>query len=403
MATISLILRKDKPKKDGTMPLNFIIIKDRKKTKIATKIAIEPRFWDEKKSKIKPGAENSARLNAYLQKKLSELNGKVLEAETDTKSLSTKQLKTATFGVTPTNFIDFAKIVNQKFKDNGQISSYIKNTGILAKIQRYIGESSILNFQDITPDFLNKYEVHLKNKEGNSINTIHKDFRYIRKLFNDAYREELIEHQQIPFNRYKLKLEKTTREYLSEDELIQIENLELEDGTRMALHRDMFVFSSYTGGLRVSDILLLKWSAFDGSHLNIKIHKTGSQISIKLPSTALSIINKYKTSDIIKNSFVFPMLENDLDMKDPEALLKAVSSATAYINKNLKTIKKKLEIEKQISFHVSRHTWATRALKKGISIDKVSKLMGHAQIRETQIYAKIVSEELDKAMDVFNN
>mgnify|MGYP000845669624 FL=1 len=69
---------------------------------------------------------------------------------------------------------------------------------------------------------------------------------------------------------------------------------------------------------------------------------------------------------------------------------------------SLKALEEDSELGKHISFHISRHTWATRALRKGISIDKVSKLMGHAQIKETQIYAKIVNEELDKAMDVFN-
>ncbi len=402
MATISIILRTDKPKKDGTFPLNFLIIKDRKKTKISTKIAIEQKYWDEKKSRVKPGATNSARHNSYVQNKLAELQNKILEAETFTKSLTTKQLKKATYGVTPVDFLKFAETVNDKFKQNGQISSYIKNTGILSKIKRFIGEDAKLDFQDIDVNFLNKYEIHLKNNEGNSVNTIHKDFRYIRKLFNDAYREELIEHSQIPFHKYKLKLEKTTRQFLSEDELDKIEKLHLQAESKISLHRDMFVFSSYAGGLRISDILLLRWSAFDGSHLNIKIHKTGSQISIKLPNKALGILEKYQQVETKKNHFIFPMICNDLDMKNPEAVLKAVSSASAYINKNLKTIKEKLNIDKPISFHVSRHTWATRALKKGISIDKVSKLMGHAQIKETQIYAKIVSEELDKAMDVFN-
>ena len=97
------------------------------------------------------------------------------------------------------------------------------------------------------------------------------------------------------------------------------------------------------------------------------------------------------------------MLDNNLDYNDPRTSYNEISSATAYINKNLKTIAEKAEIEKHLSFHISRHTWATRALKKGISIDKVSKILGHAQLRETQIYAKIVNEELDKAMDVFND
>lgn len=77
--------------------------------------------------------------------------------------------------------------------------------------------------------------------------------------------------------------------------------------------------------------------------------------------------------------------------------------ATNYINKGLKILASETGIEKPLSFHISRHTWATRALRKGISIDKVSKIMGHAAIHETQIYAKIVNEELDKAMDIFND
>jgi site-specific recombinase XerD len=68
----------------------------------------------------------------------------------------------------------------------------------------------------------------------------------------------------------------------------------------------------------------------------------------------------------------------------------------------LKIIAAKAGIEKHISFHSSRHTFATRALKKGMRIEYVSKLMGHTNLKTTQIYAKIVNEELDKAMDVFN-
>ncbi|MDD4214814.1 MAG: tyrosine-type recombinase/integrase, partial [Bacteroidales bacterium] len=59
-------------------------------------------------------------------------------------------------------------------------------------------------------------------------------------------------------------------------------------------------------------------------------------------------------------------------------------------------------IKKHLSFHTSRHTFATRALRKGIRIEYVSKLLGHASIKETQVYAKIVNEELDKAMEVFD-
>ena len=116
----------------------------------------------------------------------------------------------------------------------------------------------------------------------------------------------------------------------------------------------------------------------------------------------MEIINKNKEPKVDPNSYIFPILDQNLDLKDRENLDRVISGANAYINKNLKIIAEKAKINKNISFHTSRHTWATRALRLGVSIDKVSKLMGHAQIRETMVYAKIVNSELDKAMDAFN-
>ena len=76
---------------------------------------------------------------------------------------------------------------------------------------------------------------------------------------------------------------------------------------------------------------------------------------------------------------------------------------TTYLDtKNLKFISKRAKVEKSISFHISRHTWATRALRLGAHIEIISKILGHANIRETMIYAKIVNSEMDKTMDLFN-
>jgi len=213
----------------------------------------------------------------------------------------------------------------------------------------------------------------------------------------------LIEHQEIPFHKYQLKQEKTQRLFLTEQELLSIENLNLNEKPLMEMHRDMFVFSAYTGGLRVSDILQLTWKDFDGLNINFTIRKTHQQLSIRLPEKSQLILNKYLKYKQKINDFIFPMLKISPANKDARELDNAISKATAYTNKNLKIIAFMSDIEKPISFHISRHTFATRALRKGISIDKVSKLMGHAAIKETQVYAKIVNEELDRAMEVFNN
>ena len=285
---------------------------------------------------------------------------------------------------------------------NGKIGTYDKSRSIIQKLKDYLNDSQLF-FQGMTPEFLEKYENYLRVKLHNKTNTVHKDLKYFRQLFNEAYRKGFIEHQHIPFLKYQLKQEKTQRLYLTEDELKSIEKLKLSKDTRMELHRNMFVFAAYTGGLRVSDVLQLRWGNFDGTNINFSIRKTGQQLSIKLPNSAQAIIKKYKPKKANPDGFIFQMLPADLDDKDLQEVDRKISGATAYINKNLKLIATKAKINKPISFHISRHTFATRALTKGMTIDKVSKLMGHSAIKETQVYAKIVSAELDKAMDIFND
>jgi integrase/recombinase XerD len=383
MSSVATVFRKDKLNKKGEAPIHFRIIKNRKICYITSGIMVPEENWDFTKNKIKGKHTNSARLNSFLSNKFAELQDQVFEHETVSKSTTTRQLKEKIYGKKPEDFFAFADEVVSDYKAKGQISTHIT--------------------QDITPDFLAKYERYLQSTQELKPNTIHKHLKFLRKLFNDALRLDKIEYQHNPFTKYKLKLEKTTRSFLSDEELTKLEEVATVPGERMHLHKMMFIFAAYTGGLRVSDVLKLQWRNFDGTHIHIAIHKTKSQLSIKLPNKAIEIINQYHSKNSKPTDFIFPMLENGLDLNNPQAAYTAISSATAYINKNLKTLAKKAEIEKHLSFHISRHTWATRALKKGISIDKVSKLMGHAQLRETQIYAKIVNEELDKAMDVFND
>lgn len=401
MATVAIIFRKDKVNKKGEAPVHFRIIKDRKISYVASGIMLPEEHWDFDKNKIKKKHTNSARLNSFLANKFAELQDQVFEHDTISKSLTSRQLRDKIYGKKPTDFFAFADEAVEQYLENGKIGTYDKNKSIINKLREYVKEKSLL-FQDIDTEFLGKYEKYLRKTLGNKTNTVHKDFKFIRKLFNDAYGQGLIEHQVIPFNNYKMKAERTERTYLTEEELSLVENYPATPGTRMELHRDMFVFAAYAGGLRVSDLLQLQWYQFDGQHINFTIKKTETQLSVKLPNKAVEFINKYKPENPNKTDFIFPMLPNGTRLDDPREIDTAISRATAYINKNLNLIAQKLDLEKKISFHISRHTFATRALRKGISIDKVSKLMGHAAIRETQIYAKIVNSELDKAMDVFN-
>lgn len=402
MASTTIVYRKDKLNKKGEAPVHFRIIKDRKISYITSGIMLIEKDWDAKFNRVKKSHPNSARLNSFLANKFTELQDNVYEHQTFSKSLTSKKLKEKIYGKTPTNFFDFGKRVMDGYEKQNMVGTYDKAQSILAKLEKFNSSKNLI-FQDIDPDFLDRYDSYCRKEWENKTNTIHKDMKFIRKVFNDAIRLEIIEPQENPFNRYKLKLEKTQRNYLTEDELAAIAAVDCTPATRLELHRDMFVFAAYTGGLRVSDVLQLKWKNIDKTHINFTIRKTGNQLSIKVPDRAAAILNKYRPAKTEKESYVFPMLSNGMDDRNIRLIDTEISRATAYINKNLKLLAVKAKVEKPISFHVSRHTFATRALRKGISIDKVSKLMGHAAIRETQVYAKIVNQELDKAMDVFND
>jgi len=150
-------------------------------------------------------------------------------------------------------------------------------------------------------------------------------------------------------------------------------------------------------------MLQLKWENYDGKHVLLNTQKTGSVVSVMLPEKAKKIIEVYKATDSKKDDFIFPFLDKTDNIKDPKILHARVSSITSYTNSDLKDIAFLAGIKKHLHFHTSRHTWATRALRKGMRIEYVSKLMGHNSIRTTQVYAKIVNADLDKAMEVFDN
>jgi integrase len=407
MASITIVFRKDKLNKKSEGPIHFRIIKDRKTSYIATGYSVLESEWDDTNKKIKSVGkgrdhkETVAKMNAMISKRYSDIQKEVIDLETAKRHVTSKQVKDIVFGKKPQDFYAFAKTVVDSYKTDNKPGTYSRTSSVITKMEEYAPN---LSFHDITPKFLSEYEHHLKTKKNpNSTNTIHANFKFIRLVFNKAFELDLIEHTLNPFLKYKMKMEKTQRDYLTEKELENFYKVSTEVGTRMDLHKDMFVFASYTGGLRVSDMLQLQWKHFDGTNINFTIKKTNNQLSIKVPNKALEILKKYKKEDSNGNDYIFDMLPPDTFKLTAKEIDDAISSATAYINKNLKLIAKKAEIDKKISFHISRHTWATRALRKGISIDKVSKLMGHAAIKETQVYAKIVNSELDKAMDAFND
>lgn len=404
MVTTKVILRKDKINAVGEAPLFIRVTKNRQTNLIALGIRLNPKFWDDQKQRIRSAYPNSARANALIKEKLSEVENTALEISSETKNFDSEILKNRLTGVDIPEFIEYAEdYVKREYLNKRKIGTHNEYKAILSKLKTFLElEKKKLYLDKVDIHFLKKYEDYLRNTLKNATNTIHNNLKSIRRIINSAIEEELIPYEKNPFLKYKLKQEKTKKEFLTDEELKSLEELKLTPGSKMDLHRDIFVFSSYVGGLRVSDILQLQKKHFDETHISISTKKTGALVSISLPHKVLSIIEKYKKDKPSPEDHIFPIFGTGIDYSNPITLHQAISSATAYANKDLRKLATKAGIEKKISFHTARHTFATRALKKGMRIEYVSKLLGHASVKTTEIYAKIVNKELDKAMEVFN-
>ena len=402
MASTKLILRTDKKNKKGESPLFLRIIKHRKSSFVFLGIKLLEKDWDSDTSKVKKSHKNSLRLNAFIAQKVADALGLIVDTETKTKTLTSRKLKEKVVGIEPVNFFTYSTKYTNALLSGSQIATYKRAMAVIQKLKDFKNDKP-LYLDDITCNFLHDFEEYCKTELKNRTNTIHGNLRIIRKIINDAIRDEQMSRDDNPFLKMTLKTETTKRNYLLEDDIKSLEAADLESFPGLKASRDMFIFSCYAGGVRISDLLVLKWKNILEDHLVIQMKKTGGMQMVKLPNKALAILKRFKNETTTPNSYVFPYVTDDKDIDTPLKRHDYVGKKTSLINKNLKSIATKAKISKKITFHVARHTFATIALKKGIRIEYVSKLLGHANLKETQIYAKIINEELDKAMDVFND
>jgi site-specific recombinase XerD len=405
MSSIKLILRNNKLDKAGEAPLYLRIIKDRKTKFISLSLKLNPNEWDEDKQKVRKNHSNSTRLNAYISQKVADAKGEVADLERRNLSTSARRLKEAIKGKPLTNFFDYSDNRCEKQKDTLAYSTYKTYKAYLKKFETFVGHRELM-FEDITVTTLKEYASYCSSKMGNNNTTINFSLKVMKIMFREAQREDLIPLDLFPFNKFTVKKEKSTRHYLTAEQLESFINLEVPNNFKAQIIKDMFIFSVFSGGLRFGDMLELKWNNYDKKNSRITkiIRKTGRQHSVKIGQKAIDILERYEHKDQKKEDTIFPFTDiNEKYFTDKEYRSLVTSRATALSSMYLNKIGIKLELPFNLSFHLSRHTFATRALNNGMRIEHVSKLMDHSDIGITQVYAKIISSELDNAVDKYIN
>ena len=205
----------------------------------------------------------------------------------------------------------------------------------------------------------------MKRELGNNENTINKSLSFVKVMINRAINDSAIRTN--PIKEYKLKKIAGTREYLNIQELEKLEKLEFKELTKPQRNTlKYFLFSCYTG-LRYQDIKDLCFRSINNGMITVIMHKTKEKVTIPVIHKAFQMLG-----DGFPEQKVFKVYTNQVT------------------NRYLKELMVLALIKKRISFHCARHTFATVCLELGIPLEYVNSLLGHQDLKTTQIYAKIL-------------
>ena len=240
-----------------------------------------------------------------------------------------------------------------------------------------------MSMLELTPDFIKEFAAYLSTEAGLQNGSIWSNCMWLKGVVMKAHYNGLVPRN--PFAQFHISPNVKEREYLTEDELKSVMTHEFAD-SKLAYIRDIFVFASFTA-LSFVDIQELTYDDIvevNGEKWILsKRHKTKVPFQVKLLDIPLQIIERYRLQQ--ENNLVFPNLNY------------------WSICKPLKKMIKECGINKSISFHCSRHGFATLALSKGMPIESVSRVLGHTNIVTTQLYAKITIQKIDDDLTKFGN
>ncbi|MBI1289175.1 MAG: tyrosine-type recombinase/integrase [Flavobacteriales bacterium] len=399
MASVSIVLRK-KVRKDGTYPIAIRITKDRKSSFVHTGYHVWEKDWDNRKSRVKKSHPNSGRLNAVLGKKLLEAEKVHLELDGTSKVTSAKAVQAKIKkGNKGAGFFAFAFDYVESLRVAGNYNGYTTDKPRVTRFQAFTkGE---IAFEDITPTLLERFQAYLKGSHRLSDRTIANYLILIRKLYNSAIVDGVVEAKYYPFGRGKVKvvIPKSMKIGFTEDEVKTLEELSLPPESFEYHARNVWLFSFYLAGVRASDVLRLTRENIKDGRLFYTMGKNKKPGSLKLPSKAMAILDQYLNGKPRKHNLVFPDLTNVSDLEDTFDVQRKIKHAIKRLYTAMKEVAKIAGIEKKPTMHIARHTFGNLSGEK-IPIQMLQKLYRHSDIQTTIVYqSNFIFKEADEALD----
>ena len=364
-----VLIRLDRIKKTGEAPVCIRLTKDREST-YKTLFSIKPEYWDEKKQLVKKKHPNAAERNSLIAQKLAEINK---EAYLEVSSTDEHGVAAIRRKLHSNTSLDFFKYVDNCLADlerKGNVSLYRRDKAVFNKLRNFL-QKETLPINNLTKSLMQEYEIYLIKNLNNQQNTTVGNLKRISKYARDIYAAYNLDMNRFPFRDYKMPLKKTTREYLTEEEVLRICSFKFKPKHPLYDAQMLFIFECYTG-IRISDILTLKWKNYNikESTISFVMRKTKTHLVIPLTGTANGIILRHRKGYVLRlgeninpEDYIFRILKQDVEKMHPQDAHNMISSTTAIINKTLKRLAIRLKISKNLSTHVARHLNSSFFLK----------------------------------------
>jgi site-specific recombinase XerD len=372
---------------------------NQKRVNISLKRKVNINQWDVNKKRVKGHSATARQINQYLDQAYTQLF-QIYQDLKFQEILITAQLIKANYtgeSEQSKSLLNLFEYHGKKIKNilaKGSIRNFGVTESYLNKFLKQTKNTTDIFLKELNYKFLCDFECYLSSywpvghPKAMSQNTTMKHIQRLRKMVTLAYHIEWIVKD--PFVRWKPTFEKREREFLSDNELSNMENFEF-DIERLDRVRDLFIFSCYTG-ISYVDIMNLTENhivkGIDGSNwIMTKRQKTKSPVKVPLLGKAEELIKKYKNHPMtqVTNSLM-PIITNEK------------------LNQYLKEVAFYCGIKKNLTFHMARHTFATTVtLSNGVPIETVSKLLGHTKIATTQIYARVIERKVSEDMEALKS
>lgn len=344
---------------------------------ISLNIYIDKKYWDYKKNIISSKHNDHIFLNKIIEHNVKKIEEYVFKSDVNSIIPDFNIIKELISGKKQKEKTDFFEFAEKVYNEKKNSTSLGNSRQIFYEIKKIKKFKENIFIEDLDTDFLKAYEKYMITVLNNKNNTVHKTFKKIKMFLNEALKNKII--IKSPFENYKIKYDKTYRNFLSLSELKSLEELynsNINISTKNVLQ--CFLFSCYTG-LRYSDISLLDINNINDSYINIINKKTKEQNIIPLTQKAKKLINY--NSDKPLNVY-----------------------SNQKCNQYLKLIAQLAGINKELTFHCARHTFAVIALNElNIPINIIQNILGHSDLNTTKIYAKLMDSTKFSEMKKFDN